>query len=58
MVVFDLLCLFVFDHFFCVSRAGTREVHNKLEKNRLVHDDVNFLLLQLVLRKTALFFLV
>lgn len=26
----------VFDHLFCVSRAGTREVHNKLEKNRLV----------------------
>ncbi len=28
----------VFDHLFCVSRAGTREVHNKLEKNRLVHE--------------------
>lgn len=27
---------FVFIGLCCFSRAGTREVHNKLEKNRLV----------------------
>lgn len=26
----------VFNRVLCVNRAGTREVHNKLEKNRLV----------------------
>lgn len=26
----------VFNLLLCVSRAGTREVHNKLEKNRFV----------------------
>jgi len=47
--VLVLKCTWVLDcikHLFCVSRAGTREVHNKLEKNRLVI--INFSLLLLV----------